>query len=75
MADLCDAVWLVVCDPAIQRERLMRRNDLTAEEADLRLAAQPDEAARRARADVVIDNSGTPADLEDQVSVLWQLVK
>jgi len=75
MADLCDAVWLVVCDPAIQRERLMRRNNLTSDEADLRLAAQPDETARRARADVVIDNNGTHADLERQVAALWQLVK
>jgi dephospho-CoA kinase len=75
MADECDSVWLVVCDPAIQRERLMRRNTLTGDEADLRLAAQPDEAARRQRADAVIDNSGTLHDLERQVDNYWQLVK
>jgi dephospho-CoA kinase len=75
MADECDSVWLVVCDPAIQRERLMRRNTLTGDEADLRLAAQPDEAARRQRADTVIDNSGTLHDLERQVDNRWQLVK
>jgi dephospho-CoA kinase len=75
MADECDSVWLVVCDPAIQRERLMRRNTLTGDEADLRLAAQPDEAARRLRADTVIDNSGTLHDLERQVDNRWQLVK
>jgi dephospho-CoA kinase len=75
MADECDSVWLVVCDPAIQRERLMRRNSLTGDEADLRLAAQPDEAARRQRADAVIDNSGSLDDLERQVDNYWQLVK
>ena len=75
MADECDSVCLVVCDPAIQRERLMRRNALTSDEADLRLAAQPNEAARRQRADVVIDNSGTPDDLARQVDRHWQLVK
>jgi dephospho-CoA kinase len=75
MADECDSVWLVVCDPAIQRERLMRRNTLTGDEADLRLAAQPDEAARRQRADAVIDNSGSLDDLERQVDNYWQLVK
>jgi dephospho-CoA kinase len=75
MADECDSVWLVVCDPAIQRERLMRRNTLTGDEADLRLAAQPDEAARRQRADAVIDNSGSLDDLERQVDNHWQLVK
>ena len=75
MADLCDSVWLVVADPQVQRQRLIERNRLTAEEVDLRLAAQPDEAYRRSRADVVIDNSGTRADLARQVNVAWQLVK
>lgn len=75
LAELCDSIWLVVCDPAIQRIRLMRRNGLSEDEADMRLAAQPDEAARRAQADVVIDNSGTFADLERQVAEQWQLVK
>lgn len=75
LAELCDSIWLVVCDPAIQRIRLMRRNRLSEDEADMRLAAQPDEAARRAQADVVIDNSGTLADLERQVAEQWQLVK
>jgi dephospho-CoA kinase len=75
MADLCDSVWLVVADPLVQRRRLMERNGLSAEEAELRLAAQPDEAYRRERADVVIENSGTRADLARQVDVAWQLVK
>jgi dephospho-CoA kinase len=75
LAEICDSVWLVVCDPLIQRERLMRRNGLTGDEADLRLAAQPDDASRRARANVVIDNSGTREDLERQVTKHWQLVK
>lgn len=71
MADQCDSVWLVVCDPAIQRARLMKRNGLSAEEADLRLTAQPDEAFRRSRADVVIDNSGSLEDLATQVDVAY----
>jgi dephospho-CoA kinase len=75
LAEICDSVWLVVCDPLIQRERLMRRNGLTGDEADLRLAAQPDDASRRARANVAIDNSGTREDLERQVTKHWQLVK
>lgn len=75
MADLCDSVWLVVADPQVQRQRLIERNRLTAEEVDLRLAAQPDESYRRSRANVVVDNSGTRADLARQVNVAWQLVK
>ena len=75
MADLCDSVWLVVCDPVIQRTRLMQRTGLSADEADLRLAAQPDEAYRRSRAAVVIDNSGSMAELAAQVESAWHLVK
>jgi dephospho-CoA kinase len=54
----CDTVWLVTCDPTVQKARLMARNGLTESEAELRLAAQPDEAFRRRHADVVLDNSG-----------------
>jgi dephospho-CoA kinase len=68
MSQLCSEVWLVVADAGIQRTRLMARNRLTAEEADLRLAAQPDEASRRSVADRVIDNSGTLDDLRRNVT-------
>ena len=75
LADSCDSVWLVVCDPAVQKARLMARNDLSSDEADLRLAAQPNEAERRARADIVIDNSGDLAELARQVDAALHMVK
>ncbi|CAN5500434.1 dephospho-CoA kinase [soil metagenome] len=37
---LCDETWLVICDPAVQLERLMSRNGITREEAARRIAAQ-----------------------------------
>ncbi len=39
LAALCDEVWLVTCDPAIQRVRLLDRG-ADAEDADQRIAAQ-----------------------------------
>jgi dephospho-CoA kinase len=75
MADSCDSVWLVVCDPAVQKARLMARNDLSSDEADLRLAAQPNEAERRKQADIVIDNSGDMAALGQQVDAALHMVK
>lgn len=75
LADDCDSVWLVVADPMVQKQRLMRRNKLSADEADLRLASQPDDSMRRARADVVIDNNGAEAELERRVHTAWQVVK
>jgi len=75
MHSLCDAVWLVTCDPAVQKARLMARNELTELEADFRLAAQLDESYRRQHADVVIDNSGDRTSLKRQVDVALTLVK
>lgn len=39
LAAQCDEVWLVTCDPNVQRYRLINRG-LTGEEADQRMAAQ-----------------------------------
>ena len=68
LADRCDRVWLVTADDGVRRERLMKRNGLSAAEADARIAASPDPTAARARADVVLDNSRTLADLEKAIA-------
>ena len=64
---------LVVVDvaPGVQRERLQRRNGLDTDAAEARIAAQASRADRLSVADVVLDNSATPADLIDQVDSLW----
>jgi dephospho-CoA kinase len=67
MAGHCDQVWVVVCTPDNQLERLIARNGLEREIAQQRIAAQGQRAFLRDRADVVIDNSGTPAQTRDQV--------
>jgi dephospho-CoA kinase len=67
----CDAVWLVICDPRIAIERLMRRNGLSHDDASARVAAQPSLAPKRARADVIIDNSGSREEARLQVQSAW----
>ena len=39
LAQICDEVWLVTCDPTVQRERLVGRG-ASADDADRRIAAQ-----------------------------------
>jgi dephospho-CoA kinase len=39
LSELCDEVWLVTCDPAVQRGRLVGRG-LSADDADQRMTAQ-----------------------------------
>jgi len=58
LAELCDEVWLVTCDPAVQRARLIERG-ATPEDADPRISAQAGLADRVGpSATRVIDASG-----------------
>lgn len=62
LAELCDEVWLVVCDPGVQRRRLAARGADPAD-AKARIAAQAGAIDRtKPAATRVIDTSGT---LED----------
>jgi len=68
--DLVDEVWVVYVDRETQKTRLMARDGLSAEEAELRIAAQMDLEEKVARADRVIDNRGTEAETRAQVAEL-----
>jgi dephospho-CoA kinase len=65
-----DLVVVVEADPDIRVARLVGRG-LSAEDARARMAAQATDEERRAIADVVLDNSGTPEQLAAQVERLW----
>ncbi len=62
-----DAVVVAACPPAMQIERLVRRNGLTAQEAAQRMASQMPIGEKTGRADHVIDTSGSFAETETQV--------
>jgi len=62
---------VVHAPPKIQAERLVRRRGLTREQARARMAAQASREQRLAIADIVIDNSGSLAELDRQVGDLW----
>jgi len=70
LADLCDEVWLVTCDPGVQRDRLVGRGDAEDDAAD-RVEAQGDLVDRlRTRATRVVDTNGDPADTRRTVDAL-----
>lgn len=69
-AGLCDRILVVDAPRDTQRERLMRRDDIDQTLAEQMLNAQSDREARLAIADDVIDNSGDPAAIADQVTTL-----
>ncbi|MBF6599171.1 MAG: dephospho-CoA kinase [Dehalococcoidia bacterium] len=71
---LVDEVWVVTAPPALARERLIARNGLTPEQAEARIAAQLTNEQRAARAEVIIENSGTLAELERRVDEEWRRI-
>lgn len=64
---LCSEVWLVDCEETQQLIRLMARNGFNEADARARIAAQWPLARKRGLADVVIDNSAGPQQLEQEV--------
>lgn len=71
LADMMDVVVVVDLPEKIQVDRLVRLRGMTEADARARIAAQASRDERLAAADVVIDNSGTPADLVARVGAVW----
>ena len=66
----CDTVWTVWLPQDIQLQRLMNRDGFTREEALQRMGAVMSSDEKAARANRVIDNSGTPDQTLETVSAL-----
>lgn len=71
LAEDCDEVWVVDCSREQQVERLRQRNNLSREDALTRIDAQPPQAEKLARADRIIDNSGSAEATIAAVRRLW----
>jgi len=72
MEDLADEVWVVFLPRRLQAARVAKRDKLTIEEAESRIKAQWPLEEKAARAKVVIDNSGSVAELAEQLKRLWK---
>jgi dephospho-CoA kinase len=71
LAGRYEMVVVVDAPPGVQVERLVRDRGMTPEQARARMAAQASREQRLAVADIVIDNSGSLAELDRQVADLW----
>lgn len=67
-----DAVVLVDAPPAERRRRLMAERGLAAADADALIAAQAPADAKRARSTFIIENGGTPQELESRARDVWR---
>jgi len=70
-----DVIIVVDMPPDLQVVRLAETRGMTAEQARARMAAQASRSERLAIADIVIDNSGTLAALDQRVAEVWQVLR
>ena len=68
-----ERVIVVWVDPQTQLRRIRQRDGLSAQAANQRIAAQMPLDSKRARADHVIDNSGSREDTQRQVEAIYRL--
>jgi dephospho-CoA kinase len=71
-ADRYDVVVVVDVPDELAVRRLVEQRGMTEAAATARLRAQADRAQRTAVADLIIDNTGTLADLEQRVNETWE---
>ncbi|MBQ1893626.1 MAG: dephospho-CoA kinase [Clostridia bacterium] len=69
---LCEGVWLVTANTETRIQRIMERDGLTREQAQLRIARQMPDEEKRAYASVVIENDGTLEDLIKRVDAAYR---
>ncbi len=71
LADQFDSIVLVDAPRSERLDRIVRDRGIDETEAMKMIASQMPSDLKRARADYVIENSGTLKDLEDEVSRVW----
>ncbi|MGW1340868.1 dephospho-CoA kinase [Kribbella sp. NPDC002412] len=67
-----DVLLIVDVPVEVQVERLTAQRGMTEAEAQQRIASQASREQRLAVADVVVDNSGSLADLDRRVAEVWE---
>jgi dephospho-CoA kinase len=72
LASAYDLVVVVDVPPRIQLDRLVRLRGLSREQAQARMAAQASREDRLAIAGIVVENSGSLAELDRQTGELWR---
>lgn len=71
LAGAYDVVVVVDVQPRVQLDRLVRLRGMSREQAEARMAAQASREERLAIATIVVDNSGSLAELDREAGELW----
>ena len=74
-AEMCDALWVVTARSDVQLQRLMRDRHMSEAEARQRIEAQPPQSEKIRRATVIIDNSGSLEETQQQVAAAFRAIE
>ncbi len=64
---MCESIWAAVCDESIRLERVMKRDNISAEAAKIRFKNQKSSEFFKKNADVIFDNSGDIKTIKERV--------
>ena len=67
-----DKLIVVHCQPQVQRERLMKRDNISQEEAQRRITAQMPQEEKKKHGDYLIDTSAGFESARQQTTAVWQ---
>lgn len=75
LANAVDAIWVVDAAPQIQYSRLIQKRKMSEAEARQRITSQNPQAAKIAKANVVIKNDGNVDETWQQVQAAWNKIR
>jgi dephospho-CoA kinase len=70
LTHMVEQTWLIYADPEVQLKRLIMRDGFSETQAISRINSQMPIDEKRELADVVIENNGSMAELEEKLSIL-----
>lgn len=74
LRSVCDSIWVTDAPQEVQVERLIRKRNLSRDDALQRIHAQSAQKEKLAAANVVITNTGSYDDLWKQVNDSWKKI-
>lgn len=73
--DFCDQVWLIAVDKKEQLKRIIKRDEISCEEALNRIESQMSQEEKIKKSDVVITNNGSIENLKTKIDYYWEKIK
>lgn len=73
MTDLVTEIWVISCSEEQQLQRLQQRDQLSLEQAQIRINNQISLSEKKKKADIVIENQGSQEELYQQVDRAYKL--